>query len=241
MKRILTCFFRIGFWIFAFANGLAWAQTDSIPVKKERYGLRVGADAYKFARSFYDHDYRGIELVGDFRISRNYYLAAELGTENAFITDERVKFTTKGSYIKAGIDINMYENWLDMENLIYLGFRYSFSTFSHELDSYQIYQGDPYLGEAPPVLSDRIYNNLTAHWLELVLGVKAELINNVYAGFSVRLHRMISVPSLDNFDNLYVTGFNKVTEGSPFGVSFNYTLTYFIPVFKKAVPKKDLK
>ena len=221
-------------------SGWTFAQTDSIPVKKERYGLRVGADVYRFARSFYDHDYRGVELAGDFRISRNYYIAAEIGTENAFITDERVNFTTKGSYVRAGIDINMYENWLDMENLIYMGFRYGFSAFSHELDSYRIIQPiPPYLGDAPLVMSDRVFNDLTAHWLELVIGVKAELFSNVYAGFSFRIHRMITQKTPDNFDNLYITGFNRVTEGSPFGVSFNYTITYLIPFFKKTVVNKN--
>ena len=31
--------------------------------------------------------------------------------------------TTSGSYLKAGIDYNMYDNWLDMDNMIYAGFR----------------------------------------------------------------------------------------------------------------------
>ena len=32
--------------------------------------------------------------------------------------------TSTGSFIKAGIDFNMYDNWLDMNNMIYFGFRF---------------------------------------------------------------------------------------------------------------------
>jgi hypothetical protein len=35
---------------------------DSIPVKKDRYGLRVGVDLFKFTRGFYDKNYKGLNL-----------------------------------------------------------------------------------------------------------------------------------------------------------------------------------
>ena len=34
-------------------------KKDSIPVKTDRYGLRVGVDLYKLTRAFYDKDYKG--------------------------------------------------------------------------------------------------------------------------------------------------------------------------------------
>ena len=50
-------------------------KKDSIPPKKERYGLRVGVDLFKLTRSFYEKEYTGLELVGDYRLTRRYYLA----------------------------------------------------------------------------------------------------------------------------------------------------------------------
>jgi hypothetical protein len=58
-----------------------------------------------------------------------------------------LNFTTKGSYLKVGFDYNAYENWLDMENVISIGMRYGFSTFSQELNSFKIYNANPYFGE----------------------------------------------------------------------------------------------
>jgi hypothetical protein len=90
----------------------------------------------------YDEGYKGIEFVGDYRLTKKYFLAAELGNENKTTDDDRLNFTT-GLYLKVGFDYNAYENWLDMENIIPL-VCYGFSTFNQELNSYKIYNANPY-------------------------------------------------------------------------------------------------
>ncbi|UFH35271.1 DUF6048 family protein [Flavobacterium acetivorans] len=215
-------------------------MTDSVivPVKTNRYGLRVGVDLFKLTRALYDKDYKGIEFTGDYRLTKKYYLAAELGNENKTTDDERLNFTTKGSYLKAGFDYNAYENWLDMENIISIGLRYGFSTFSQELNNYKIYNSNPYFGETAAIVSGEKFNGLSAHWLEVVAGVKAKVFNNVFMGFSLRLNTLISNKKPDNFDNLYIPGFNRTYNGS-FGVGFNYTVSYFIPIYKKKLKPEE--
>ena len=216
----------------------ALKKNDSIPVKTDRYGVRVGVDLYKLTRALYDKNYKGIELVGDYRLTKKYFLAAELGNENKTTDDDRVNFTTKGSYIKAGFDYNAYENWLDMENIISIGMRYGFSTFNQQLNSYRIYNANPYFGEVPVIPSGKKFDGLSASWIEVVAGVKAKVFNNVFVGFSLRLNRLVTNKEPENFSNLYIPGFNRTYDGS-FGVGFNYTVTYFVPIYKKKVaPKK---
>jgi hypothetical protein len=210
--------------------------------KTNRYGLRLGVDLYKLTRALYDKDYKGIEFVGDYRLTKKYFLAAELGNENKTTDDSRLNFTTKGSYLKAGFDYNAYENWLDMENIISIGLRYGFSSFNQELNSYKIYNANPYFGEVPAIASGEKFNGLTASWIEVVAGIKAKVFNNVFVGFSLRLNRLVSNKKPGNFDNLYIPGFNRTYDGD-FGVGFNYTVSYFIPLYKKKVtavvlPKK---
>jgi hypothetical protein len=214
------------------------------PAKTNRYGLRVGVDLYKLTRALYDKDYKGIEFVGDYRLTKKYFLAAELGNENKTTDDSRLNFTTKGSYLKVGFDYNAYENWLDMENIISIGLRYGFSSFNQELNSYKIYNANPYFGEVPAIASGEKFNGLTASWIEVVAGIKAKVFNNVFVGFSLRLNRLVSNKKPGNFDNLYIPGFNRTYDGD-FGVGFNYTVSYFIPLYKKKVtaavlPKKSL-
>lgn len=207
---------------------------DSI-VKTDRYGVRVGIDLFKLTRGLYDEGYKGIEFTGDYRLSKRYFLAAELGNENKTTQDDRLNTTTKGSYIKVGFDYNAYENWLNMENIISIGLRYGASTFSQELNSYKIYYPNQYWGEIPWVQSGEKFDGLSASWLEVVAGLKVKLFNNVFAGFSLQLHVLVSdkKPS-DNFENLYIPGFNRTYDGN-FGAGFNYTVSYFIPIYKKKI------
>lgn len=212
----------------------AKTTTDSVPVKKDRYGLRVGVDLYKLTRGFYDKDYKGVEFVGDFRLTKKYYIAAELGIEDKTTDDDRLNSTATGTYIKGGFDYNLYNNWLDMENLISVGLRGGFSTFSQELNSYKIYSPDKYWGETPVITDAKKYTGLTAAWAEVAVGMKAKVFNNVFVGFGVQLKLLLANKEPEDFENLYIPGFNRTYDGS-FGVGFNYTVSYFIPLYKKQI------
>lgn len=248
MRRIFA--FIFSFFVF---QGIV-AQKDTVSVAKDsaapkytRHGLRVGVDLYKLTRGLYDENYRGLELVGDYRLTRSYFLAAEIGNEKKTDDKDRLDFTTNGTYIKAGFDYNFYDNWLDMDNVITIGLRYGFSSFSQTLNSYKIYNPNPYFGEEVVVVSGREFKGLSASWAELVLGMKAEMFANIYVGFSARLNYLISEKEPANFANLYIPGFHRTYDGK-IGVGFNYTISYLIPIYKskvkaaeKAAPKGKKK
>lgn len=225
------------FSVLLCASSLAQeAKKDSVATKSERYGVRVGVDLYKLARTFYEDDYKGLELTGDYRLTRKFFLAGELGNENKTTDDDRLDFTTKGTYFKVGFDYNTYDNWLDMENMITIGLRYGISSFSQQLDSYKIYNPNPYFGEQPVIVSGEKFNGLSASWIEVAAGIKAKVFNNFFVGFSLRLNRIVSNKQPENFENLYIPGYNRTYNGE-FGVGFNYTVSYFIPIYRKKVEK----
>ena len=238
MKHTSKFTFSIALILLTFLVNAQQKKTDSIPPKIEKFGIRFGADIFKLTRSFYDKNYKGIEFVGDYRLTKNYYLAAELGNENKTTEDDRLNTTAKGTYIKVGFDYNSYENWLDMRNMVFIGLRYGASTFSQQLNSYKLYNTSTYFPEAPTVVSGEKFNGLSAQWIEVVVGMKAEVLKNIYIGFSVRMNRLLSNTKPENFDNLYIPGFNRTYNGD-FGVGFNYTVSYFLPLYKtKSSPKK---
>ncbi|EKF54242.1 hypothetical protein I215_13422 [Galbibacter marinus] len=212
-------------------------------VYKQRYGLRIGIDISKPIRSFLEDDYQGLELLADFRISHNVYIAGALGNEEKTTQEDNYNFTTSGSYLKVGLDWNTYENWYGMENIINLGFRVGASTFSQTLNSYQIYNTNQYWEEIQSGITgeDMLgeYSGLNALWAEIVLGIKVELFRNVFMGASVNLNYLINNTEAGNFPNLFIPGFNKVTDGSKFGVGYNYSISYLIPIFKSNKPQKQ--
>ena len=220
------------------AQKVTETKKDSIPIKKERYGLRLGVDLFKLTRMLYEEDYRGIELVGDYRLTRKHYLAAEIGNEEKTVDEDQLNFTTNGTYLKVGFDYNTYENWLNMENIISIGLRYGVSSFSQTLNTFQIYNPNPYFGVAPIITSGLKADGLTAQWIEVIAGTKVKVINNVFVGFNFSLKYLVSQKVPDSFDNLYIPGFNRTYDGK-FGVGFNYTISYFIPLYKSTVKAKS--
>jgi hypothetical protein len=218
------------------AQEKATTKKDSIPPKKERYGLRLGVDLFKLTRMLYEEDYRGIELVGDYRLTRRHYLAAEIGNEKKTVDEDQLNFTTSGTYLKVGFDYNTYENWLNMENIISIGLRYGVSSFSQTLNNFEIYNPNNYFEEIL-LLPGEKYDGLTAQWIEVIAGTKVKVINNVFVGFNFSLKYLVSQKVPDNFDNLYIPGFNRTYDGK-FGVGFNYTISYFIPLYKSTVKAK---
>ena len=231
---MLKFFSSLLLFIGTVASAQQQQAIDSLPPKTERYGVRVGVDLYKLTRSFYDDKYRGLEIVGDYRLTKKYYLAGELGNEEITVDDARLNFTTSGSYFKVGFDYNAYENWLDMENMIFVGLRYGVSSFNQTLNTYTIYNPNPYFGQSDVIASGQKFEGLTASWGEVVAGMKAEMFDNFYVGFSFRLNYLISNKQPENFDNLYIPGFHRTYDGK-FGVGFNYSVSYFIPFYKKTV------
>ena len=224
--------------IFFLLLGFSASAQQTAEVKdslqyKEKYGIRVGIDLSKPLRTVLDDTYSGIELVGDYRVYKNYYIAAELGTEERTFEGDNIQTFTSGSYIKVGGDYNAYENWLDMQNAIFVGVRYGFATFSQTLESYRIYTSSDYFG--PDIIEDNTETTgLTASWAEVMIGVKVEVLNNLFLSANVQLKRRIGQNSPTNFDNLVIPGFGRTYDSSEFGAGFGYSISYLIPFYKKA-------
>lgn len=210
---------------------------DSLTIKDKILNInkiRLGFDVFKPIKSSSDGDNLNYEIVGDLQITENLYLAAEYGLTDRLIEDENINFNSNGSFLRFGFDYNMFKNWVGMDNSIFLGLRYGSSNFSNKIESYNIRNSDAYFSNFVDNNYQTIdHSNLTGNWLEIVAGVKVETFNNVYLGFSLRLNKLLSTQKPENFDNLYIPGFNKVTDDNTFGSGFNYTLTYSIPLRKK--------
>lgn len=207
--------------------------TSDTLIYKQKYGVRLGGDIGKIARSLIDENYTGFEIIGDYRLTKKLYIAGELGTEERSTITDFLDVTSKGSYFKAGIDYNTYTNWLDMQNMIYTGFRVGVSSFNQQINSFTIYNTNQYWNAPYSENSNEEFNGLSAIWLELIIGLKAELFTNLYAGLNIQLKSMISQDQPDGFENLYVPGFNRTYDSGRFGIGFGYTLSYLIPIYKK--------
>ena len=221
----------ICFSLYAQEEEKTLSTRDTLP-PGEKYGLRVGIDLAKIIRTSVDDDYSGFEIVGDYRFYKDFYAALELGNESLLRDEENISVKGSGSYARIGVDYNTYDNWYGMQNNIYVGLRYGFSTFKQELNSYRIFTTAGYFD--PDVRTNgEEESGLTAGWVELVLGLKVELFHNIYLGANVSIKNLISEKNPQRFDNLFVPGFSRTNDYSRFGVGYGYSISYLIPFYKK--------
>mgnify|MGYP002022180736 FL=1 len=212
-------------------------STDTL-IKKEKLlninKIRLGFDLLKPILSLSEGDNLNYEIVSDLQLTDNIYLAGEYGLVDKVIEDENINFNSSGSFLRIGFDYNMFENWIGMDNSIYIGLRYGTSNFSSKILDYNVRNKDSYFSNLVTNEFQTIeYSNLSGNWIELLLGIKVETFKNVYLGLSLRLNKLLSDKKPDNFGNLFIPGFNKVTDENTFGSGFNYTLTYSIPLKKR--------
>lgn len=205
-------------------------EKDTI-IYKSPYGIRVGVDISKPIKGTIDGAYNGFEIVGDYRISKRFYVAAELGYEEETNNEDYTNSTAKGSYIRLGFNYNAYENWLDMNNEIFVGYRYGFSLFDQTLNSYTPNVNNTYF-PANTINTPITASSLNAHWSEFILGIKVETLKNLFVSASVSYKVLMSAKEPVNFKTLYSPGFNRIFESST-GFGFNYTISYLIPFQKK--------
>jgi hypothetical protein len=212
------------------------AQTEEIVTDTiqptTKYGLRIGADLAKPLRTVLDENYSGFEIMGDFRFSDRFYVAAELGNESKDYAEINLNAKTSGNYIKLGADFNAYNNWFGLNNAIFGGLRYGFSTFKQELLSYSIYTTDQTF-PTDLITESTQFKGLTAHWAELIVGVKTEIANNLYLSINLQLKRRLSEDKPEGFDNLFIPGFSRTYDFSDWGAGYGYTISYLIPIFRK--------
>ena len=239
MKKKQIYLFIISIWL---STNMLVSQTelnsnDSL-VNKDKIltinKLNLGLDLLKPIKSSSDGDNLNYEIVGDLQLTENLYLAGEYGIVDRIIEDENINFNSSGSFLRIGFNYNMFENWIGMDNSIYLGLRYATSTFSNKIINYTVRNQDSYFSNLVDNDFQTIeYSGLSGNWIEIIAGLKVETFKNVYLGFSLRLNKLLSDSEPDNFDTLFIPGFNKVTDDNTFGSGFNYTLTYSIPLRKK--------
>ena len=232
MKKqdILKFFISVAIIILFSVKNFSQTENDSVVVKN-KYGIRIGLDFSKQIRMLTEN-YKGLSLYGDVKIKERLFIVSELGSDEKELRTDNLRSKFSGNYIKAGLNYNLYNNLPGLNNEIYVGFRFATSKFKSEISEYIIYNKDRFWSQ-DPIFDNIINKGLNANWVELIIGINAELLNNFFMGLSLRLNRMINQKKPENFTNLYIPGFNKVTENNNFGTGLTYSIIYQIPIIKK--------
>ncbi len=190
-------------------------------------GLRVGLDLTRFAIPFFQPYRRDATVVLDARYNDRLYLAADVSYGRTDHSDSNYTYKSNGVGIAIGVNYNLLKKQVPKENfMLYGGFKYGLALFSYEIPEYTVHSGywGNYTGSVPTTTK-------MGHWVELSLGIKVEVLKNLYLGWSLH-ERILLNNSLtkSDFPPLLIPGYGKGYKGSAFDVQ--YTISYLFPLWK---------
>ncbi|SEA63904.1 hypothetical protein SAMN05660909_02809 [Chitinophaga terrae (ex Kim and Jung 2007)] len=201
-------------------------------------GVRIGLDLSRIVTAIYYPYRKEVTVVADARINANWYAAFEAGYGSTPYSDSNYTYKGSGFYTTLGADYNFLKRQYPTEkNIFYVGMRYGFSHFNYSVPEYNNrnnYWGDNIKGSIPKT-------NANAHWIELVVGLKAEVLKNFFLGWNIRERIMINSVKSPDFTPITVPGFGSGSKRSVFDVQ--YTVSYVIPFYrlKEHAPLVELK
>jgi hypothetical protein len=176
-------------------------------------------------------------------LKHKYFPIFEIGVAGANKTsNDNIAFKTNGMFSRLGIDINLLSPKKDQKpttNLFLAGVRLGVSNFKYSLNNAII--TDNYWG-GTEILN---YSNTpnTKIWYEIVVGVRVEVVKNIFMGWSIRSKNLLNPDVTGQITPWFIPGFG-INNGSSWG--FNYTIGYKLNIHSKipivkTIPKTELK
>lgn len=187
--------------------------------------ITIGADVGGLFTSAINPELNRYELSADIDFHR-FYLKADVGLGNANFQNANFEYTNNGHFYRVGLDIDFFHKDPDF-NSMYIGFRYARSNFSDEV---RFTRTDSLFGD---FIFEGGNENVSMQWLEAVIGIKGQLLDNVYGGYSLRILFRPEYENIQSFTPYHVPGYGLGQFSSR--LLFNYYIYYRIPFRKKVL------
>jgi hypothetical protein len=198
----------------------------------------VGTDLVAIGYTFAGRDQFRFEFNSDADVHK-YFVAFDYGFANIGRSDSTFHYRNNGHYIRFGADINLLPQD-EFGNVIFIGLRYGRSIFSDNLT----FNGVTNVFYGPinstDINGDLRNNSVQMGWGEVVMGVKIQLVKQLYLGFTSRFKVGSSINGLENLIPFEVPGYGTYARKNVFG--FNYLIYYrFKFRDKPLIPKRKKK
>ncbi len=207
------------------AAAIAQEKTSPLPEQPLFQGAYVGLDVFGLAGKAFGSDFLSSEASLEVNLKNKYFPVIEIGYGSTDTTDDEtdIHFKTSAPYFRIGAGYNVFHKKPHLPGQFIVGLRYGYSTFSYDVEAPDM--TDPVWGETTiPFSYQGVKSN--ASWLELVVGLKANVYKNLYLGLSARYRSKLSVKKEENSEPWYIPGFGK-NKSSNIGIT--YSIIYKLP------------
>lgn len=185
-------------------------------------GVTVGVDLYGVGSKILGGKSIGSEVSIDVNLKNRFMPVVEAGYASIDTEEEGAVYKSAAPYFRIGMNYNtMFKR--NSPNFLYVGARYGFCAANYDVKSAPLKDG-LWPGEIP---FDYQNEHTNAHWMELILGVKAQVYKNFMMGWSIRYKSRLSVSENPHSTPYYIPGFGE-NNTTNFGIT--YSLIYKLPL-----------
>lgn len=185
-------------------------------------GIYLSADVFGYIFPIFVKDkYYSSEVAVTANLGNRFFPVVEAGFGHTDMVSQLydIGYRTRAPFYRIGMDYNMqYKNGLP--NYIYLGGRIGYTTFDYTVDAPAMI--DPVWGDEAPIQFTDIPCQVL--WAEAVGGVRAEILKNLYMGWSLRYRYPLHKGSIVHGGPWYIPGFGASSK-TAFGAT--YTISYY--------------
>jgi hypothetical protein len=211
--------------------------TDTIKVPSFN-GITIQTDVASIVSSFLSngviYSYEGAAQV-DFK--HKYFPVLEFGIAGANkLSNDNINFKTNGLFGKLGIDINLLSPKKDSKptsNLFLAGVRLGLSNFNYKISDVTII--DDYWGGSKTF--DFPTQNTTKIWYEIALGIRVEVLKNIFMGWTIRSKNLLSSDITGSVSPWYIPGFG-INTTSNWGLNYTIGYKFQLPHKTKTISKE---
>jgi hypothetical protein len=190
-----------------------------------KQGISIGYDFSGLIIKLFQPTQTSGELSLTAGAFKKLYYTVEAGLQKINDKETNFNYLSNGQYIKGGFDYNFYKRKRPEENnMVFLGVRYGLASMNHSANNITIesVKWGNYTMESVPE------TKVKAQWIELVGGIRVELIRNFSMGWSGRVHFLTSLKSVNK--PFMIPGFGSGYSSTTIG--FNYSIYYTFPIRK---------
>ena len=195
--------------------------------KQPPKGFTLGVNLAGPINKLFDNGRSGISFLSRMSLKSPYSLLAEVGYENVLFENSRYRYSSNGTFFKAGVEYDVFaEKETGSNDNLLFGLHYGYAIQEQEASSFTI--ENSYWGEYTGRLG--VYS-VNTHWIELSGGPRMELLKNFFMGWTLQIKLALYRDNPDILSPYLIPGFGN--GDNRINLGFSYSVEYMIPWSKR--------
>lgn len=225
------------YWLCAFlftALSAQAAQDSTKPAKPaepaDSRQMRISFDISRPVLNLSRPNQQSYEFVADYYLRRELYVVLEGGWGSSKYDYPDLSYTSNNPFVRVGVEKTLVKRLAGNDwDQVFLGCRYGVG-FVHR-------------SEATYVVADSVWGttsgtigsaNATAHWAEVLAGVRIELLPRFMVGWNARTRFLLNDRAFDELAPAFIAGYGQGDKSVVF--DFNFYLCYAFRWARKTEP-----